>query len=261
MKSYSTEGIVCSSIKLGEADRIVSVYTKEGLVRAVAKGVRKTKSKFGARLEPFSHVRLMLHRGRSLHTVTQAELVASFDEIRSNLDLLAYGAAMLNLVEKMGEDESHPGELFGSLEEALRILSQGTHPLLALCAFELRVISLLGYLPNLDTCTSCGETISEREVSFSAKAGGFLCPYCALADELSLPLAPITVRLFRELTTQGMYFVPTIHPASAGAQELHRVLHLFLRYHVDVNLRSFRFLKGFAQEPWEDRGERPPPVV
>ena len=261
MKTYTTEGIVCSSIKLGESDRIVSIYTRQGLVRAVAKGVRKTKSKFGGRLEPFSHVRLMLHRGRSLHTVSQAELVAPYSNIRRNLDLLAYGSAMLNLVEKMGEEESHPGELLDTLEEALRFLAEGTHPLLVLCAFELRVISLLGYLPNFDTCTSCGETVSEREVSFSAKAGGFLCPYCALTDELSLRLAPITVRLFRELTIQGMYFVPTIHPASAGAQELHRVLHLFLRYHLDINLRSFRFLKGFAEEPWEDWGERPPPVA
>lgn len=258
MKTYTTEGIVCSSHKLGEADRVISLYTREGLVRAVAKGVRKTKSKFGGRLEPFCHNRLLLYKGKTLDTVQQAELLTAHSSIRGDLGLLAHGSAMLSLTERMGAQESHAGELYDTLVEALSLLEMKCNPLLTLCAFELKVISVLGFLPEFDRCTLCEQPMHEREVGFSAEHGGFLCPYCALTDPLCLPLATNTVRLLRELKYGGLEVVGTLNPAAAAPQELQRLLDMFLRYHLDVNLKSYRYLRGMEAQDWGSDAPPPP---
>src|SRR5437899_12460474 len=106
MPLYKEQGIVLRSVKLGEADKIVSILTQgSGKVRAVAKGIRRTKSKFGARLEPFTHVSLMIYRGRgALDTVAQAEIIASFRPLRDDLDLLTGGYAMLEATATVAED-------------------------------------------------------------------------------------------------------------------------------------------------------------
>src|SRR5206468_2756805 len=104
MPLYKEQGIVLRSVKLGEADKIVTIFTQgSGKIRAVAKGIRRTQSKFGARLEPFTHVSLLLYRGRNLDTVTQAEIVGPFLKIRRDFGLIAAGETMLEAVDKVAE--------------------------------------------------------------------------------------------------------------------------------------------------------------
>ena len=173
MALYRDEGIVLRTHKLGESDRIVSILTKgRGKVRAVAKGVRKTKSKFGARLEPPTHLQLLFYEGRELDIVTQAETVDHFRSIRDDLDRLTGAVSMLEAADQLGL-EGEPNEpLFQMLLGALRSLAD-THSALVVPAFFLKVLALEGFRAVVDACVECGET--DGLVSFDLESGGVRC--------------------------------------------------------------------------------------
>jgi DNA repair protein RecO (recombination protein O) len=177
MPSFRTEGVVLRTHKLGEADRIITMLTKDrGKVRAVAKGVRRTRSKFGARLEPFSHVDLLLHEGRSLDVVTQAESIDAFGQyLALDYGRWTAGQTMLETVDRLTGDQSPDvGEHYVLLVAALRTLTQGSHhPALVLDAYLLRSLSLSGYEPTLDSCVVCGEVGSQP--FFHVPSGGTVC--------------------------------------------------------------------------------------
>jgi DNA repair protein RecO (recombination protein O) len=180
-RTYKTEAIVLRSLRFGEADRILHLYTENrGRIGAIAKGVRKTKSRFGARLEPLSHVELMLHEGAGeLQTITGVELLRSHhasreDGYRLNVGLIG-AEAMLRL---FGEPEANE-RAFGALARFLDLLDEtpaaATRPAvdpLAL-SFQLKLLWLSGYLPHLTSCVECG---AENDlVGFSPRAGGAVC--------------------------------------------------------------------------------------
>jgi DNA repair protein RecO (recombination protein O) len=192
---YRDDGIVLRTQKLGEADRIVTVLTRRcGRVRAVAKGVRKTKSKFGARVEPFSHVDLMLYTGRTLDVITQAESVRSYgDQLVGDYSRYTTGVAMLETAEKFTTVEKEPAlRQFLLLVGGLRTLVDAEHDSrLVLDAYLLRSLAVAGYAPALDECAICGtrapvpESPAERAVTqrpgrrtFGIAAGGLVCRSC-----------------------------------------------------------------------------------
>src|SRR5438128_873422 len=151
MPLYKEQGIVLRSVKLGEADKIVSILTQgSGKVRAVAKGIRRTNSKFGARLEPFTHVSLLLYQGRNLDTVTQAEIVSPFRTVRSRFELIAAGETMLEAVDKVAEEHERNVRLFLLLLSGLRALEGGPpDPAAVAESFLLKPLSLSGFHPSL----------------------------------------------------------------------------------------------------------------
>jgi DNA repair protein RecO (recombination protein O) len=157
---YRDDGVVLRTHKLGEADRIVTLLTRRnGRVRAVGKGVRRTKSRFGARLEPFTHVDLLLYTGRSLDVITQAETLRPYGELLAG-DYPRYttGTAMLETAERFTPVEKEPSlRQFLLLVGGLRALGEGTHdPRLVLDAYLLRSLAVAGYAPALDECAICG---------------------------------------------------------------------------------------------------------
>ena len=181
-RTYKTEAIVLRSLRFSEADRILHLYTAErGRVGAIAKGARKTKSRFGARLEPLSHAELMLHEGAGeLHTVTGVELLRSHRAAREEPYRLAAGLigaeAMLRL---FGEPEANQ-RAFGALARFLDLLDEA--PSLAperaaldplALSFQLKLLWLSGYLPHMTNCVECGG--EGALVGFSARAGGAVC--------------------------------------------------------------------------------------
>ena len=180
-RTYKSEAIVLRSIRFSEADRILHLYTAErGRIGAIAKGVRKTKSRFGARLEPLSHVELMLHEGAGeLQTITGVELLRSHhatreDNYRLNVGLIG-AEAMLRL---FGEPEANE-RAFGALAKFLDLLDEtppaASRPAvdpLAL-SFQLKLLWLAGYLPHLTSCVECGS--DAQLVGYSARAGGGVC--------------------------------------------------------------------------------------
>ncbi|HEU5033145.1 MAG TPA: DNA repair protein RecO [Mycobacteriales bacterium] len=177
MPLYRDEAVVLRTQKLGEADRIVTLLTRRhGRVRAVAKGVRRTASRFGARVEPFSHVDLQLHEGRELDVVTQAETIEPYGERIAN-DYARYtaGTAVLETAERLTAEEREPSlRLYLLVVGALRALAEQTHaPTLVLDAFILRAMAIAGYEPALDACARCGEPGPHR--FFAVAVGGAVC--------------------------------------------------------------------------------------
>ncbi|HVM19634.1 MAG TPA: DNA repair protein RecO [Egibacteraceae bacterium] len=179
MALYREQGIVLRTYKLGETDRIVNLLTQgRGKVRAVAKGVRRPGSKFGGRLEPFSHVDLQLYEGRNLDVISQAELITSFSEVRGDFALSACGSAMVEAADRIAQEDERSNRLVVLLLEGLRALAANPEqPSAVLDAYLLRLASVAGYHPYLDACVHCGAP--GRHTVFHMDAGGVLCPACA----------------------------------------------------------------------------------
>jgi len=170
---YHDQGVVLRTYKLGEADRIVVFLTRgRGKVRAVAKGVRKTKSKFGGRLEPTSHVRVLFYEGRELDIVTQAESIDTYRSIRDDLDRLGQAVSMLEACDQLAQEGEANSRLYDMLVGALRTLS-GEHAPLVVPAFFLKVLALEGYRPQVEGCVACGDP--GPLVSWNLEEGGLCC--------------------------------------------------------------------------------------
>jgi DNA repair protein RecO (recombination protein O) len=192
-RSYTTEAIVLRSFRFGEADRVLHVYTLDrGRVGAVAKGIRRTKSRFGARLEPLSHVEATLHQGRGeLHTVTGAELVRPHRAAREQPYRLAVGLVGLETMLRLFTEQEANPRAFAALARFLDVLDdlppRAGRPALdpLALAFQLKLLWLAGYLPHVTSCVNCGGTTDI--VGFSPRSGGAVCRACS---EGALALSP-----------------------------------------------------------------------
>jgi DNA repair protein RecO (recombination protein O) len=179
---YKTEAIVLRSFRLREADRIVHLYTStHGRVGAVVKGVRRTKSRFGGRLEPFFRVRLVLYKGRGdLDTVTSAEAVEWYPRLRAHgASLQTAGAACESVLRLFGEEAANQAA-YNVLCRELQLLDAdpGAAGTANLLAFRLKLLLAAGLVPELAACTACGAEIDGRGIFFSAAAGGVVCAEC-----------------------------------------------------------------------------------
>jgi DNA repair protein RecO (recombination protein O) len=239
MNLYRDQGIVLRTYKLGEADRIVVLLTQgEGKVRAVAKGVRKTKSRFGGRLEPFSHVDLSLYRGRGeLDTVTQAEVIHPFRHLREQYDLVTAGAAMLEVVDLLAQEREASLRLYLLVLRALRALDSGPgDPSVVLDAFLLKLMALEGYRPALEQCAVCGG--DGPFLRFSTARGGAVCERCRAGSESVLDRG--TVPLLARLLGGDMDLLAAADaPAAIPRREAGTLVKSFVEYHLDRRLRSY----------------------
>ena len=236
MALYRDEGVVLRVQKLGEADRIVTLLTRRtGRVRAVGKGVRRTTSRFGARLEPFSHVDLQLWTGRSLDIVTQAETIGAYGkDIVGDYGRYTAGTAVLETAERLTAEEREPTlRLFLLVVGALRGLAAGTHdPSLVLDAFLVRAMSAAGWEPALAECARCGAPGPHR--AFSVPAGGAVCADCRPAGS-STPdaesIALVIALLSGDWTTAEA-------SGAAARREASGLVAAHLQWHLERGLRS-----------------------
>ncbi len=238
---YRDEAIVLRTHKLGEADRIITLLTRQhGRVRAVAKGVRRTTSRWGSRLEPFTHVDLQLAEGRSLDTITQAETLDSFHS-RLGLDYERYtaGTAMLETAERLVTEEKEPSvQHFLLLVGGLRAMAAGEHPgNQVLDSYLLRSLAVAGYAPSFDHCTRCGVEGPHRY--FNPAAGGVLCTMCKVPG--SATPAVETVRLLAALLTGDW---PVVHAADPRhLREASTLVAAYLAWHLERGLRSMAYVE------------------
>ncbi len=226
--------------KLGEADRIVTLLTREhGMVRAAAKGVRRTSSRFGARLEPFMHVDVQLYEGRSLDTVTQVETIGAHGlAIAEDYARYTAGTAMVETTERLVETEREPAlQLFLLLAGGLRALAGADHaPGLILDAYLLRALSVAGWAPSFTDCARCGEDGPHR--SFSLASGGSVCPQCR--PSVSTAPHPQTLELLAALLSGDW-------PTADASQDRHRreasgIAAAYLQWHLERQVRSLRMV-------------------
>jgi DNA repair protein RecO (recombination protein O) len=234
---YREVGVVLRTYRLGEADRIVVILTRgRGKVRAVAKGVRKTKSKFGARLEPTSHVSLQLYEGRELDIVTQADSIDHFRSIRDDLDRLGRAVAMLEAVDQVAQEGEANPALYQMLLGALRSLAARPGPLVV-PAFFLKLLALEGYRPVVDRCAECGEP--GPLVVLDVGAGGTLCGSCRRGAGVAV--TPGALVLVQRILG-GQLGAALNEPASPDALEVDHLATRALEHHLERRLRSVSLL-------------------
>jgi DNA repair protein RecO (recombination protein O) len=240
MPLYKEQGIVLRAIKLGEADKIVSILTQgSGKIRAVAKGLRRTNSKFGGRLEPLTHVSLLLYKGRNLDTITQAEIVSSFRTIRGNFELIAAGETMLEAVDKVAEEYERNVRLFLLLLSGLRALEAGPRDAAAVAeSLLLKLLSLSGFRPSLSACAVCGSPGPHGW--FSAGQGGVVCQDCAEND--AGRVRESAVRWLDDLARVDLASAGDMTPAIEVRREARPILYGFAEYHLERRMRSFSLL-------------------
>lgn len=240
MPLYKEQGVVLRAAKLGEADKIVTVMTQgSGKVRAVAKGIRKTTSRFGARLEPTTHVSLMLYRGRgALDVVSQAEIISPFLPIRRDLGLLAAAETMLEATDKVAEEHERNVRLFMLLLGGLRALEAAPpDPAAVAESFLLKLLSLSGFHPSLTACAECGRPDPGL---FSAGQGGAVCPGCAAPD--AEPVSAGALALLSALGGSGFAEAGALAPEAAVRREARRLLFGFAEYHLERRMKSLPLL-------------------
>jgi DNA repair protein RecO (recombination protein O) len=235
MSLYRDDGIVLRTYKLGEADRIISFLTeRHGKVRAVAKGVRKTKSKFGARLEPTTHVALQLYEGRELDIVTQAETIDHFRVVRDDLDRLTRAVSMLEAADQLSLDRHPNPAMYQMLVGALRALA-GTSGPLVVAGFFLKVLALEGYGAAVEACIECGRT--DDLVSFDLDSGGVRCGEHRRGGLVS----PDALELVRAIVG-GRLGAALNQPASPATHEVDQLARRSMEHHIERRLRSLTVL-------------------
>lgn len=222
--------------KLGEADRIITMLTRgNGRVRAVAKGVRRTTSKFGSRLEPFTYVDLQIAEGRSLDIVTQAETLAPYGaKLGSDYEKYTAGTVMLETAERLVVEDKEPAlQQFLLLVGALRTLSAGErNPSQVLDSFLLRSLSVAGYAPSFEACAQCGLEGPHR--AFSPAAGGMLCGGCRMPGSASPSVE--TVTLLGALLAGDWAVVEASEPRHR--KEANGLVAAYLAWHMERGLKS-----------------------
>lgn len=236
MPVYSDEAVVLRTRKLAEADRIITLLTREhGVVRAVAKGVRRTNSKFGARLEPFTHVDLQLYEGRNLDTITQAVTRAPYGAaIGSDYERYTAASVMLETAERLVVEERQPAlQQYLLLVGALRAMAAGEHKAGdILASFLLRSLAVAGYAPSFDGCARCG--VLGPHAFFHPSAGGVLCNDCRLPG--SARPADDTIRLLGALLAGDWEIADAAD--DRHRREARGIVTAYLNWHLERGLRS-----------------------
>lgn len=213
MPLVKTAAIILKSRKWGEADRIVTFYSKEfGKIRGVARGARRFKSRFGATLEPFTrcHLDLFEKPGDSLYRISHVDLIESFQPLREELVLMSCAARMVNIVGAVTPDGDPDFRLFETLGQGLRSLKDSRDPVLTALLFQIRLLGLAGFRPQTDQCATCGKTCVTGDLQFSPLAGGVVCLSCAMRQMMrcvvmsrgSLSFLQQAIRLTPELVTR-----------------------------------------------------------
>lgn len=182
MAHYTVDGIVLRTYALGETDRIIHILSpNRGKVRGVAKGVRRPGSRFGGRLEPYSHVTVQLYQGRTLDTVTQAEQISANEGVRLDWAASACAATMAEACDRLAQEDERATSMFLLLKDALAVLAaHPERPAAVLDAFLMRLAVLEGVRPTLERCVTCRS--EEALVAFHVAAGGLLCAQHAPAE-------------------------------------------------------------------------------
>lgn len=241
IRSYRDQAIVLRTHKLGEADRIVCLLTKEnGQVRTVAKGVRRTTSKFGARLEPFSLIDVQLHRGRTFDIVTQVEMLRPYGtQLASDFDLFAAGTVMVETAERLTGDSADGAHAqYSLLLGALHALANLRHdPVLVVDSYLLRALSVAGWAPSCFACASCGKP--GPHTSFSISEGGALCDECQ--SEGGVAVSENTMELMGHLLAGNWD-----QADRTEAYDRQRVAHLtsaYTQWHLERKLRALQLFE------------------
>lgn len=248
MATYHALAITLRCRRLGEADRILALYSRErGPIEAVVKGVGKPKSKLTPVTQLFSCNRLLLAEGRSLDVVAQVQVVDPYYPLRTDVLKFAHCCYLVELVAKSTEPGQASPELFDLLRATLHEQTSASRPELLVRAFESRVLALLGYAPATDACGTCGRELVGETLGYLPSAGQFYCGTCVASTPGATKLCRGTLQTLRSLARMPLDRVSRLALGSQIAAELRRVLRAHIAYHIGARFRSLDFLHQLQQ--------------
>jgi DNA repair protein RecO (recombination protein O) len=232
------QGIVLRSYPFGEADRVVVLISpNHGKIRTVAKGVRKTKSRFGGRLEPFTHVDLILYEGRSLDTITQVSVIEPFPRLRSDLDAVVAAGTMVEAADAVAQEDESSMRLFLLLHRGLKTLEAGERGADVITSYLLKLADVVGIAPSLLECASCGRADDLHRFSFAG--GGAICDRCR--TEGAVRLREGVTGYLAALAGADFGSLPATDVVLAG--EAMGIARRFVEYHLDRKLASMAVME------------------
>lgn len=239
------EAIIISHAEYGEADRLLSLFTREmGKVKAIAKGVRKEHSRKAGHLEPFNCSTLMLAKGGTFWIISQAETVNDFQAIKSDLNRTVLAAYCLELTERfMTEDEVHP-ELYRLLKETLGRLSRQDTPFNVIRYFEMRFLELVGFRPELSNCVQCRKEIRAEDQFFSFLQGGVVCPKCESKVDSTQPIQMTTLKYLRHFQRSSYEQVRQVEVPPAVQKNIEGLMQSYITFLAERRLNTPRFYRA-----------------
>ncbi len=247
-RAHRIEAVILRHQDWGEADRLIILFSRErGKLRAIAKGARKSHSRKAGHLEPFNRVSLLLAQGTDLPLITQAETLCAYLAFQEDLLRMGYGAYLLELIERFSVDEEANPTLYQYLVESLERLSQSKDPLFELRYFEIKLLTEVGFQPQLFHCVVCNEEIQPQDQFFSIEMGGVVCPKCALHPHALLPVSMQALKYLR-------HFQRSSYPEARRAKiplgiekEMEGILQRYLQAILERRLNTPQFIRSIAQ--------------
>lgn len=233
----------------GEADRLLTLYTRDfGKIKAVAKGARKPQSRKTGHVELFMRSNFLFASGRDIAILTQAEMVEPYAALRDDLIRSTYAAYVVELLDRFTVEEDKHSGIYQLLADALGWLATQEDVLLVARYYELRLLGLAGFRPQLFHCVACGEAIEERDQFFSGELGGVLCPDSRAEDRRAVAITAVSLKVLRYLQTRSWDTVHALRLKRTVHTELENVMHFYITYVLERNLKSVEFLHRLRQE-------------
>jgi len=246
-RTFRATAVVLRHVEYGEADRILTLFTLErGKIQAIAKGVRKIRSRKAGHLEPFTRVSLFLAKGRNLAVVTQAEALESYQGIRADLQRTALAAYVIELLDRFTQEEGENRQLFHLLVDTLNRLNQDPQPETIIRYYEVQLLDLLGFRPELTHCAVCRRAIIPEDQFFSARLGGALCPRCSGSDQAAWRISMPALKYLRYFQrspysdARGRVIPPAVEA------ELRALMERYFTYLLEYGLRTPGFLDAIS---------------
>lgn len=248
-RSFRAEAIVLNHKDWGEADRLVTLYTRHrGKLRAIVKGARKTRSRKAGHLQPFTHVTLQLATARGPFIITQADTINAFTPIREDLNLTGQAAYLAELLQRFSYDEEEANSaIFRLLTESLGHLVSGEDPWLVARYYEMRLLDYLGFRPQLQTCIHCGTPLEPVDQFFSGGEGGIICPDCATPYAALRPVKMETLKYLRHFQRSSYQNARRAAPDEKTRAAVESLMQFYLTYLLERGLNSPRFIREVGQ--------------
>ena len=246
---YKTEAIVLRQRKLGEADRIVTLYTPNyGKLEAKAKGVRKTSSRMAGHLQPLTHCAVQLARGHTMQVVAGCQTIDAFQGLRGDLERLSRGLYAAELVDRFAPEGVESFAIYQLLLDTLRRLVAGSAIEWALRYFEIRLLDCSGFRPELERCLGCEAALAATSSHFSPSAGGLLCSRCGGGNVGARPLSAQALQAMRLLQRGSWSQVVRLQLPALRSQEIERHLRAYIVYVLEREVNAAAFIQRLRRE-------------
>jgi DNA repair protein RecO (recombination protein O) len=248
-RSFRVEAVVLRHTDWGEADRLLTLFTLEmGKVRAIAKGVRKLRSRKAGHLEPFTHASLLLARGRDILIITQADTLDPYTPLRDDLLLSTYAYYVVELLDRFTYEEGENRSLYRLLVNTLAHLSGDPNSELVIRYYEMRLLDLVGFRPQLFHCAIGGEEIKPQDQYFSAEAGGAVCPTCAPKAGGARPVSMSALKYMRHFQRSSYAEAAQASPNPIVNREIELLMQHYLTYLLERGLNTPAFIRRLRSE-------------